>query len=84
METYLKSLGANVWFSIASRYNALKTKDCISKGRKKEQQLANRYHPGWIDIFSEIQGGIMCIIKIYLGQDTRPLCKRRSIRRRRS
>jgi hypothetical protein len=53
------------------------TKDCISEGSKKEQQIGNRYHPRWIDRFSEIQGGIMCIIKISLGQATRPLCKGR-------
>jgi hypothetical protein len=25
------------------------TKDCSSEGSKKEQQIGNRYHPGWID-----------------------------------
>jgi hypothetical protein len=59
------------------------TKDSSLKGRKKEQQIGNRYHPGWIDRFSEIQGGIMCIIKRDLGQATRPLCKGRHGRRRR-
>jgi hypothetical protein len=60
------------------------TKGCSLEGSKNEQQIGNRYHPGWIDRFSEIQGGIMCIIKIALGQATRPLCKGRSKRRRRS
>jgi hypothetical protein len=54
------------------------TKDCILEGSKKEQKIGNRYHLGWIDRFNEIQGGIMCIIKRDLGQDTRPLCKGRS------
>jgi hypothetical protein len=53
------------------------TKDCSLEGSKKEQQIGNRYHPGWIDRFSEIQGGIIFIIKRYLGQATRPLCKGR-------
>jgi hypothetical protein len=57
------------------------TKYCSLEGSKKEQQIGNRYHPGWIDRFSEIQGGIMCISKRDLGQATRPLCK--GIRRRR-
>jgi hypothetical protein len=59
------------------------TKDYISEGSKKEQQIGNRYHPGWIDRFSEIQGGIMCIRKRSLGQTTRPLRKGRRRRRRR-
>jgi hypothetical protein len=85
METYLKSLGADVWFSVASGYNALKKpKTAAQKEAKQEQQTGNRYHPGWIDRFSKIQGGIMCISKRALGQATRPLCKGRSSRRRRS
>jgi hypothetical protein len=84
METYLKYLGVDVWFSVASGYNALKKpKTVSSKGSKKEQQTNNRYHPGWIDRFSEIQGGIMCIRKRSLGQATRPFYKGGSRRRRR-
>jgi hypothetical protein len=60
------------------------TKDCISEGSKKEQQTGNRYHPGWIDRFSEIQGGIMCISKRSLGQATTTLCRVRNKKRRRS
>jgi hypothetical protein len=59
------------------------TKDCNLEGSKKEQQIGNIYHPGWIDRFSEIQGGIMWINKRDLGQATRPLCKGISRRRRR-
>jgi hypothetical protein len=84
METYLKSLGADVWFLVCFRIQCFEeTKDCSSEGSKKEQQTGNRYHPGWIDRFSEIQGGIMCISKRDLGQATRPLCKGRSRRIRR-
>jgi hypothetical protein len=58
------------------------TKDYSSEGSKKEQKIDNRYHPGWIDRFSEIKGGIICIIKRALGQATIPLCKGIRIRRR--
>ena len=67
MENYLKSLREDVLFLVS--------KDCILEGSKKEQQIGNRYHLGWIYRFSEIQGGIMCIIERDLGQATRPLCK---------
>jgi hypothetical protein len=70
METYLKSLGEDVWFSVSSGYNALKKpKTAAQKEAKRNNKLA-------IDT-SEIQGGIMCIIKRDLGQATRPLCKGR-------
>ena len=55
METYLKALGADVWFSVALGYNALNKQ---KNATQKEQQIGNRYHPGWIDRFSEIQGEI--------------------------
>jgi hypothetical protein len=41
METYLKSLGADVWFSVASRYNALKKpKTLAQKEAKRNNKLA--------------------------------------------
>jgi hypothetical protein len=41
METYLKALGADVWFSIASRYNALKKpKTTAQKEAKRNKKLA--------------------------------------------
>jgi hypothetical protein len=41
METYLKSLGADVWFSIASGYNALKKpKTAAQKEAKRNNKLA--------------------------------------------
>jgi hypothetical protein len=43
METYLKSLGANVWFSVASGYNALK------KPKTAAQKEANRNNKLAID-----------------------------------
>ena len=40
METYLKSLGADVWFSIASGYNALKKpKTASQKEAKRKKKL---------------------------------------------
>jgi hypothetical protein len=41
METYLKSLGANVWLSVASGYNSLKKlKTVTQKETKRNNQLA--------------------------------------------
>jgi hypothetical protein len=41
METYLKSLGADVWFSVASGYNALKKpKTAAQKEAKRNNKLA--------------------------------------------
>jgi hypothetical protein len=41
METYLKSLGEDVWFSVASRYNALKKpKTTAQKETKRNNKLA--------------------------------------------
>jgi hypothetical protein len=41
METYLKALGADVWFSVASRYNALKKpKTAAQKEGKRNNKLA--------------------------------------------
>jgi hypothetical protein len=41
METYLKSLGTDVWFSVASRYNALKKpKTASQKEAKRNNKLA--------------------------------------------
>jgi hypothetical protein len=41
METYLKSLGADVWFSVASGYNALKKpKTATQKEAKRNNKLA--------------------------------------------
>jgi hypothetical protein len=41
MENYLKSLGADVWFSVASRYNALKkTKIATQKEARRNNKLA--------------------------------------------
>jgi hypothetical protein len=41
METYLKSLGADVWFLISSRYNALKKpKTATQKEAKRNNKLA--------------------------------------------
>jgi hypothetical protein len=41
METYLKALGADVWFSIASGYNALKKpKTAAQKEAKRNNKLA--------------------------------------------
>jgi hypothetical protein len=41
METYLKSLGEDVWFSVASRYNALKKpKTAAQKEAKRNNKLA--------------------------------------------
>jgi hypothetical protein len=41
METYLKALGANVWFSVASGYNALKKpKTATHKEAKRNKKLA--------------------------------------------
>jgi hypothetical protein len=42
METYLKSLGVDVWFSVSLGYNALKKPKTVVQ---KEQQIGNRYHP---------------------------------------
>jgi hypothetical protein len=40
METYLKSLGADVWFSVASGYNALKKpKTAAQKEAKRNNKL---------------------------------------------
>jgi hypothetical protein len=40
METYLKYLGANVWFSVASRYNALKkSKTATQKEARRNKKL---------------------------------------------
>lgn len=84
METYLKALGADVWFSVASGYNALKKpKTAGQKEAKRNNKLAIDTILGWIDRFSKIQGGIMCISKRASGQAIRPLCKGRSRRRRR-
>jgi hypothetical protein len=81
METYLKALGAYVWFSVASGYNSLKKpKTTAQKEEKMNNKLAiDTILDGYR--FSEIQGGINCIIKRYLGQATRTLCKGRSRRR---
>jgi hypothetical protein len=41
METYLKALGADVWFSVASGYNALKKpKTATHKEAKRNNKLA--------------------------------------------
>jgi hypothetical protein len=41
METYLKALGANVWFSVASGYNSLKKpKTAAQKEAKRNNKLA--------------------------------------------
>jgi hypothetical protein len=41
METYLKSLGADVWFSVSSGYNALKKlKTTTEKEAKRNNKLA--------------------------------------------
>ena len=41
METYLKSLGADVWFSVASGYNSLKKpKTTAQKEAKRNNKLA--------------------------------------------
>ena len=41
METYLKSLGADVWFLVASGYNALKKpKTAVQKEAKRNNKLA--------------------------------------------
>jgi hypothetical protein len=41
IETYLKSLGANVWFSVASGYNSLKKpKTVVQKEEKMNNKLA--------------------------------------------
>jgi hypothetical protein len=41
METYLKALGADVWFSVASGYNALKKpKTATQKEAKRNNKLA--------------------------------------------
>jgi hypothetical protein len=41
METYLKCLGADVWFSVASGYNALKKPKTIAqKEAKRNNKLA--------------------------------------------
>jgi hypothetical protein len=41
METYLKDLGADVWFSVASGYNALKKpKTAAQKEEKRNNKLA--------------------------------------------
>jgi hypothetical protein len=41
METYLKSLGADVWFSVSSGYNALKKpKTATQKEAKRNNKLA--------------------------------------------
>jgi hypothetical protein len=40
METYLKALGENVWFLVASRYNALKKpKTLAQKEEKRNNKL---------------------------------------------
>jgi hypothetical protein len=41
MENYLKDLGADVWFSVASRYNALKKPNTTAqKEEKRNNKLA--------------------------------------------
>jgi hypothetical protein len=41
METYLKSLGVDVWFSVSSRYNALKKPNTLAqKEAKRNNKLA--------------------------------------------
>ena len=41
METYLKSLGSDVWFSVASGYNSLKKpKTAAQKEAKRNNKLA--------------------------------------------
>jgi hypothetical protein len=85
METYLKALGADVWFSVASGYNSLKKpKTAAQKEAKRNNKLAiDTILDGLTDSVKSKVGSCVSA-KRALGQATRPLCKGRSKRRRRS
>ena len=58
METYLKDLGADVWFSVASGYNALKKpKNATQKEAKRNNKL----------VIDTILDGLIYLVKYKVG-----------------
>jgi hypothetical protein len=84
METYLKVLGVDVWFGVASGYNALKKpKIAAQKEAKRNNKLAIDTILDRLTDLVKSKVGSCSISKRDLGQATRLLCKGRSRRRRR-
>jgi hypothetical protein len=84
METYLKALGEDVWFSVASGYNALKKpKTAAQKEAKRNNKLAiDTILDGLTDSVKSKVGSCASSKELW-DKLQRPLCKGRRRRRRR-